>query len=127
MIRRPPRSTQSRSSAASDVYKRQNHDKISDPSSHSIFSLKDKVSRRSVETTSKSGQILQRSEMTRCAKSGLMHGSKQHPYSITSSAVVSRVGGTVMPSVCAVLRLITSSYLVGAPTNGLRVDIFVGY
>ena len=26
MIRRPPRSTQSRSSAASDVYKRQGHD-----------------------------------------------------------------------------------------------------
>src|SRR5680860_1137318 len=28
MIRRPPRSTQSRSSAASDVYKRQNTDKV---------------------------------------------------------------------------------------------------
>ena len=28
MIRRPPRSTQSRSSAASDVYKRQKHDRV---------------------------------------------------------------------------------------------------
>jgi len=56
-----------------------------------------------------------------------MHRSKQHLYSITSSARERNVGGTVMPSVCAVLRLITSSYLVGAPTNGLRVDIFVGY
>jgi len=28
MIRRPPRSTQSRSSAASDVYKRQNSERI---------------------------------------------------------------------------------------------------
>ena len=32
MIRRPPRSTQSRSSAASDVYKRQGHDPAKGPS-----------------------------------------------------------------------------------------------
>ena len=40
-------------------------------------------------------------------------------YSITSSARVSKVGGTVSPSVLAVLRLITSSYLVGACTGRL--------
>src|SRR5428012_24241 len=33
MIRRPPRSTQSRSSAASDVYKRQRRDRAGSPSS----------------------------------------------------------------------------------------------
>ena len=37
-----------------------------------------------------------------------------HGYSITSSARARRVGGTSMPSALAVLRLITSSYLVGA-------------
>jgi hypothetical protein len=34
-------------------------------------------------------------------------------YSITSSASARRVEGTAMPSVLAVLRFITSSYLVG--------------
>jgi hypothetical protein len=38
-------------------------------------------------------------------------------YSITSSAVASRVDGTSRPSVRAVLRLSTSSYLVGACTG----------
>ena len=38
-------------------------------------------------------------------------------YSITSSARASRVGGTSMPSAFAVLRLITSSYLVGFCTG----------
>src|SRR5262249_29670132 len=37
-------------------------------------------------------------------------------HSITSSARASRVGGTSRPSALAVLRLITSSYLVGACT-----------
>src|SRR5262249_31128613 len=36
------------------------------------------------------------------------------PYSITSSASASSLSGTVRPSALAVLRLITSSYLVGA-------------
>jgi len=35
-------------------------------------------------------------------------------YSIISSARASSKGDTVIPSVCAVLRLMTSSYLVGA-------------
>jgi hypothetical protein len=39
------------------------------------------------------------------------------PHSITSSARASNVGGTSRPSVLAVLRLITSSYLVGACTG----------
>src|SRR5262249_10261201 len=39
------------------------------------------------------------------------------PHSITSSARASSVGGTSRPSVLAVLRLITSSYLVGACTG----------
>ena len=38
-------------------------------------------------------------------------------YSITSSACASSAGGTAMPSALAVLRLITSSYLVGACTG----------
>src|SRR5262249_30424632 len=39
------------------------------------------------------------------------------PHSITSSARASSVSGTVMPSALAVLRLMTSSYLVGACTG----------
>src|SRR5262249_21437426 len=39
------------------------------------------------------------------------------PHSITSSARASRVGGTSRPIAFAVLRLITSSYLVGACTG----------
>src|SRR5262245_51134993 len=38
-------------------------------------------------------------------------------HSITSSARASRVGGTSIPSAFVVLRLITSSYLVGACTG----------
>jgi hypothetical protein len=56
-------------------------------------------------------------ERQRSAISGLMHRSKQHLYSITSSARASSEAGTVRPSALAVLRLITSSYLVGACTG----------
>src|SRR5437763_15642629 len=38
-------------------------------------------------------------------------------YSITSSARASSIGGTSRPSALAVLRLITSSYLVGVCTG----------
>jgi len=41
-----------------------------------------------------------------------MHRSKWHVYSITSSAMASRFGGTVMPSTLAVLRLMTILILV---------------
>jgi hypothetical protein len=45
------------------------------------------------------------------AKTGLMHRSKQHLYSITSSArASSEIGGSRLNAL-AVLRLITSSYL----------------
>src|SRR5215831_5717506 len=47
----------------------------------------------------------------------LMQCSKPRPYSITSSARASSVAGTVRLSAFAVLRLITSSYLVGACTG----------
>src|SRR5258706_15997486 len=43
----------------------------------------------------------------------LMHRSKEHFYSITSSGWASSVGGTVRPSAFAVLRFMTSSNLVG--------------
>ena len=46
-----------------------------------------------------------------------MHRSKRHLYSITSSALVSNVGGTVKPSALAVLRLITRSNFVGCSTG----------
>src|SRR5262245_65251968 len=39
------------------------------------------------------------------------------PHSITSSARARSVAGTSMPSALALLRLITSSYLVGACTG----------
>ena len=61
--------------------------------------------------------MLQCREWSRCARNGLMHRSKQCLYSITSSARASRVAGTSRPSVLAVLRLITISYLVGACTG----------
>src|SRR4029450_12685567 len=57
---------------------------------------------------------------------GCSHAAEQrdelapsHPraHSITSSARASSVDGTSRPSACAVLRLITSSYLVGACTG----------
>jgi hypothetical protein len=53
----------------------------------------------------------------------LMRCSKQPLYSITSSARASSEGGTAIPSALAVLRLITSSNLVGCSTG--RSDGFV--
>ena len=47
--------------------------------------------------------------------SSVMNSRRSH--SITSSARASNVGGTSRPSALAVLRLITSSYLVGACTG----------
>src|SRR5258707_14107830 len=51
------------------------------------------------------------------ANNGLMHRSKEHRHSITSSARASSDGGTVRPSALAVFRLITSSNLVGCSTG----------
>jgi hypothetical protein len=51
------------------------------------------------------------------ANCGLMYCSKTAFYSITSSARCWKNKGTSMPSALAVLRLIVSSYLVGACTG----------
>ena len=53
----------------------------------------------------------------KCPISRLMHRSKSHPQSITSSASASSVFGIAMPSALAVLRLTTSSNLVGCTTG----------
>jgi hypothetical protein len=50
--------------------------------------------------------------LRKCANNG-----SGQPYSITSLARASREGGTVSPSALAVLRLITSSNLVGCSTG----------
>ena len=73
--------------------------------------------KRHVRFTPKSGHLQRTSRCPLCANSGLMHCSKQHRYSITSSAVVSSDGGIVRPSVFAVFRLITNSNFVGCTTG----------
>src|SRR5262249_32306911 len=50
----------------------------------------------------------------RSAITGCEQSQQKNPYSITSSARASRGGGTSSTSALAVLRLIASSYLVGA-------------
>src|SRR2546421_1311353 len=50
-------------------------------------------------------------------KAAVSNRSNAGPYSITSSARASIDGGISRPSAFAVLRLITSSYLVGACTG----------
>src|SRR5215831_21427913 len=70
-----------------------------------------------VRFTPKSGHVRCTSLCLLWAKSGLMQRSKHHLYSITSSARARTDGGTVMPSAFAVLRLMTSSYFVGACTG----------
>src|SRR5215468_2781206 len=61
-------------------------------------------------------EIRHRSEM-RCVISDRTQRSKIRAYSITSSARASNVVGTSRPSILAVFRLITTSYLVGACTG----------
>jgi hypothetical protein len=63
--------------------------------------------------------MLQRNERQKRAMSGREHLQqnctyKTPPYSITSSARASTVVGISRPSALAVLRLMTSSYFVGA-------------
>jgi hypothetical protein len=53
----------------------------------------------------------------RCAISGLTQRSKKDRYSMTSSAAISKPGGTVKPSAFAVLRLTTVSNFVGVCTG----------
>ena len=68
---------------------------------------------RHVCFTPKSGHCGAASRCPLCAKSRLMQCSKKDRYSITWSARTSRVSGIFNPSAFAVLRLITSSNLVG--------------
>ena len=70
-----------------------------------------------VRSTPGSRHQAERSACPLCATTGLMHRSKWHHYSITSSARASSVGGTMMPSAFAVFKLITSSSLVGSSTG----------
>jgi len=65
-----------------------------------------------VRFTPRSGHVQRASPCLLWAKSG-----HRYSYSITSSARASSAGGTVRPRLLAVLRLITSSYLVGACTG----------
>src|SRR5262249_4032561 len=57
------------------------------------------------------------SERPRCCRASESGNELAPVHSITSSARASSVGGTSMPRAFAVLRLITSSYLVGACTG----------
>jgi hypothetical protein len=52
-----------------------------------------------------------------CAISRHMQCSKQHRYSITSSARVTSVSGSVIPSAFAVFKLMTNSNFVGCCTG----------
>src|SRR5207253_1357510 len=52
-----------------------------------------------------------------CRRAAEQRDELAAPHSITSSARASRLSGTVRPIALAVLRLITSSYLVGACTG----------
>jgi hypothetical protein len=52
-----------------------------------------------------------------------MQCSKKRFYSITSSAMASNEGGTSRPSAFAVLRLMTSSNLVGACTGSIEFKV----
>src|SRR6516162_5969655 len=52
-----------------------------------------------------------------CAMNGLVHHSKKRPYSMTSSEIASTLAGMSKPSALAVLRLITSGYLIDCITG----------
>src|SRR5262245_53894278 len=65
----------------------------------------------------KTTKSLRSSEMTRCARKRHKHRSRQHHYSITSSALASSVGGTLRPSIRAVSALMTRSNLLDCTTG----------
>ena len=75
------------------------------------------IAKRHVRFTPESRHVRRNSQCPLCANSGLMHRSKMSRYSITSSARVRIVGGTVIPIALAVLRLIRSSNFVGCSTG----------
>ena len=58
-----------------------------------------------------------RRQRPRCSRAAESRDELAPPHSITSSARASSDGGIVSPSALAVLRLITSSYLIGVCTG----------
>jgi hypothetical protein len=72
---------------------------------------------RHVRCCSDCYQIAALRQTSKRAIKRLMHRSKKPCHSITSSAMASNLSGTVRPSALAVLRLITSSNLVGCCTG----------
>jgi len=66
---------------------------------------------RHISTLPKATELLRGSEMTRCAKTGLMLRNKEH-HSRISSARPDSGNGIVMPSARAVFMLMYSSTLV---------------
>ena len=84
---------------------------------HPIATAKADFRASHVRFTPESGHVRCTSSYLLWANSGLMHRSKMPCYSTTSSARPISVFGTVRPSVFAVLRLMISSYLVGACTG----------
>src|SRR5262245_66542663 len=72
------------------------------------------VKSRHVHCTSPCPLYPRKRHQTRHMECPLWAVSGHSTYSITSSARASRLGGTERPSALAVLRLITSSELVGA-------------
>ena len=81
--------------------------------------LRKRVGRRGVEEPDHRHRRLlrPRRERPRCRRAAEQRDELAPLHSITSSARASSVGGTSRPSALAVLRLITSSYLVGACTG----------
>ena len=79
---------------------------------HPIATAKADSRKRSCPLYPKSGHVRCTSPCPLCARSG-----HSPPHSITSSALASTAGGNVKLIALAVLRLITSSYLVGACTG----------
>src|SRR5664280_563072 len=72
------------------------------PSRGGLSEIRSGVLIVNVRSCPKADKLLRCSEMTLSAISGLMHRSKQHIYSITSSARVRSAGGMVRPSALAV-------------------------
>jgi len=70
-----------------------------------------------VRFASESGRGERHSLSPLCAKSGHSHCSKSIPYSITSSARASSIGGTSMPSARAVGRLMTKLNVTDCTTG----------
>jgi hypothetical protein len=72
---------------------------------------------RHVRLHPNAGSVAATHYLTSWANSGLMQCNKCPRYSITLSARATNVAGTVTPIALAVLRLITSSNLVGCRTG----------